>query len=522
MNRPDQISRLEDTSEGWDLIVVGGGATGLGTAIEAAARGYATLLVEQSDFARGTSSRSTKLVHGGVRYLQQGNVSLVVEALRERGRLLRNAPHLVHNLPFVVPNYDWWEGPFYGIGLKIYDMLAGKEGFGPSRHLSLEETLERIPTIEPEGLRGGTIYFDGQFDDARLAINMAQTAIDLGAAVVNYVQVTGLLRQNDQVRGVRVRDLESGAEHEIRARAVINATGVFSDALRHMDDAALPPLIQLSQGIHIVLDRSFLPGDSAIMVPQTDDGRVLFAIPWYDRTVIGTTDTPVAEASLEPRPLEHELAFLLEHAQRYLTKDAEASDVLSCFAGLRPLVRSAEAGATSEISRDHTLQISRSGLVTITGGKWTTYRKMAEDTVDHAAVVAGLEDRPSETRALRLHGWHEYAEQFGALAPYGADAPAVRTTCREQAGWGEKLHPRLPYLKGEVVWAARHEMARTVEDVLSRRTRALLLDARASIEAAPEVARLMAEAFGREPAWADEQVQAYRTLAEGYLLPRTL
>ncbi|MDZ4698363.1 MAG: glycerol-3-phosphate dehydrogenase/oxidase [Rhodothermales bacterium] len=522
MNRSDQISRLEDASEAWDLIIVGGGATGLGTAIEAAARGYAVLLVEQSDFARGTSSRSTKLVHGGVRYLQQGNVSLVVEALRERGRLLRNAPHLVHNLPFVVPNYDWWEGPFYGIGLKIYDMLAGKEGFGPSRHLSREETIERIPTIEPAGLRGGTVYYDGQFDDARLAINMAQTAINLGAAVVNYVQVTGLVRQHDQVRGIRVRDLESGVEREILARAVINATGVFSDALRHMDDAALPPLIQPSQGIHIVLDRSFLPGDSAIMVPHTDDGRVLFAIPWYERTVIGTTDTPVDQATLEPRPLEHELAFLLEHAQRYLTKDAEASDVLSCFAGLRPLVRSTEADVTSEISRDHTLQISRSGLVTITGGKWTTYRKMAEDTVDHAAVVAGLEDRPSETRSLRLHGWHEYAEQFGALAPYGADAPSVRSTCRERAGWGEKLHPRLPYFKGEVIWAARHEMARTVEDVLSRRTRALLLDARASIEAAPEAALLLAEALGRDPAWAAEQVRAYRALAEGYLLPPTL
>ena len=518
MNRDEMIRRIEAGDDAWDMIIIGGGATGLGCAIDAAARGYRTLLLEQNDFAKGTSSRSTKLVHGGVRYLQQGNVSLVLEALRERGRLLKNAPHLVHHLPFVVPNYDWWEGPFYGIGLRLYDLLAGREGFGKSRNLTREETLERLPTIEPEGLRGGVIYYDGQFDDARLAVNMAETAVDLGATVVNYVRVTGLIKEQEMVCGVTAEDGETGRAFELRARVVINATGVFTDGVRRMDDPAIRPMIQPSQGIHIVLDRSFLPSEHAIMVPHTDDGRVLFAIPWHDRVVIGTTDTPVSEPTLEPRPFPEEIDFLLTHAVRYLTKDPTPADVLSVFAGLRPLVSTGDTEDTAEISRDHTLHIARSGLVTITGGKWTTYRKMAEDTIDQAAVVAHLDERPCVTKTLHLHGWHVDASSFGALAPYGSDAPGVQMTLKERAGWDEPLHPRLPYRKGEVVWAVRHEMARTVEDVLARRTRALLLDARAGVEAAPTVAALMAETLGYDEDWARAQTEAYTTLSKGYML----
>jgi glycerol-3-phosphate dehydrogenase len=518
MKRDEMIRRIEAGEQTWDMIIIGGGATGLGCAIDAAARGYRALLLEQNDFAKGTSSRSTKLVHGGVRYLQQGNVSLVLEALRERGRLLKNAPHLVHHLPFVVPNYDWWEGPFYGIGLRLYDLLAGREGFGKSRNLTREETLERLPTIEPEGLRGGVIYYDGQFDDARLAVNMAETAVDLGATVVNYVRVTGLVKAQEMVCGVTAEDVETGRAFELRARVVINATGVFTDGVRRMDDPAIHPMIQPSQGIHIVLDRSFLPSEHAIMVPHTDDGRVLFAIPWHDRVVIGTTDTPVSEPTLEPRPFPEEIDFLLTHAVRYLTKDPTPADVLSVFAGLRPLVSAGDTEDTAELSRDHTLHIARSGLVTITGGKWTTYRKMAEDTIDQAAVVAHLDERPCVTKTLHLHGWHVDAASFGTLAPYGSDAPGVQMTLKERAGWDEPLHPRLPYRKGEVVWAVRREMARTVEDVLARRTRALLLDARASVEAAPTVAALMAETLGYDESWAQAQTDAYETLAEGYML----
>ena len=400
MNRDEMIDRIRSSDAAWDFVIVGGGATGLGVAVEAASRGYRTLLLEGSDFAKGTSSRSTKLVHGGVRYLRQGNVSLVLEALKERGRLLRNASHLVRDLPFVVPVYDWWEGPFYGIGLRLYDLLAGREGFGPSMNLSREETLARLPTIEPDGLRGGVVYYDGQFDDARLAINLAQTAADLGATVLNYARVVGLTRNDDFVDGAVFVDEETGQEHEVGARVVVNATGVFTDSVRRMADPSVTPMVQASQGVHVVVDASFMPGDTAIMVPETDDGRVLFAIPWHDRVVIGTTDTPVDEPSLEPRPLPEELEFILHHAAQYLTKDPHPEDVLSTFAGLRPLVGSGD-DETAEISRDHTVHISRGGLVTITGGKWTTYRKMAEDTVDRAAVIARrarLTFRPSAMR----------------------------------------------------------------------------------------------------------------------------
>jgi glycerol-3-phosphate dehydrogenase len=517
MDRQAMLGRAADGSRTWDMLIIGGGATGLGCAIESASRGYRTLLVERSDFAKGTSSRSTKLVHGGVRYLQQGNVSLVLEALKERGLLRQNAPHLVHDLPFVVPNYDWWEAPFYGIGLRLYDMLAGKLGFGSSRNLTLEETLERLPTIETEGLRGGVVYHDGQFDDARLAINLAQTAAELGGTLLNYVPVTGLVKATDVVTGVRARDVLTDAEIEIKAKVVVNATGAWCDTVRRMDDPEARAMIQPSQGVHLVLDKSFLPGDSAIMVPHTDDGRVLFAIPWYDRVVVGTTDTPVEEAPLEPRPLDEEIEFLLAHTARYLTKDPGREDVLSTFAGIRPLVASGGEGETAALSRDHTLFISRSGLVTITGGKWTTYRKMAEDTIDQAATLAGLEERPCVTRDLRIHGYHQDAHSFGELEHYGADAPAIRDLFRERTGFEARLHPNLPLHDGEVVWAARQEMAVTVEDVLARRSRALLWDARAASKVAPRVAELMAGELGRDEAWQRGQVESFRALAAGYV-----
>ncbi len=519
MNRKEMIRRLKRTEGEWDFAIIGGGATGLGVAIEAASRGYLPVLIEQSDFSKGTSSRSTKLVHGGVRYLQQGNISLVLEALKERGLMRRNAPHLVHNLPFVVPNYDWWEGPFYGIGLKLYDALAGRHGFGHSKGLSREKTLEFIPTLEPKGLRGGIVYYDGQFDDARLAIHLARTAHEQGAVVVNYMGALRLIKENDMVRGVIALDKESGETHEIRARVVINATGVYADAVRRMDEPDAPLMVTPSQGVHIVLDKRFLPGETAIMVPHTDDGRVLFAIPWHNRVVVGTTDTFVRDLPLDPKPLPEELDFLLSHTARYLTQDPRPQDVLSAFAGLRPLVAMGEGENTAAISRDHTLNISRSGLVTITGGKWTTYRRMAEDTIDHALVLAQLEERPSVSRELPIHGYHRNPEIFGVLAAYGSDASEVKNVFEEDPRFGKPLHPEMSILAGEVIWAVRHEMARTVEDFLSRRTRALLLDARKSMEMAPAVAAFMAEALGRDDSWRDAQVEAYFQLARDYLMP---
>jgi glycerol-3-phosphate dehydrogenase len=516
VNRDQMLQRLRDARARWDVLVIGGGATGLGCAVDAASRGYRTLLLEQSDFAKATSSRSTKLIHGGVRYLRQGNLSLVVEALRERGILYSNAPHLVRDLAFVVPTYDWWQGPFYGVALRLYDVLAGRHGFGRSRMLSREETLERIPNLEPERLRGGVLYFDGQFDDARLAISLAQTAADHGAVLANYTRVAALLKAGGVLDGAVAVDEESGEEYRVRAAALINATGVFADGIRRLDDPEARPMVTASQGVHLVLDRSFLHGHSAIMVPQTDDGRVLFAIPWHDRMVVGTTDTPMKEPSLEPRPLKEEVSFLLAHVGRYLHKDPGRGDIMSAYAGLRPLVAGREALSTASISREHHVEISASGLVTIAGGKWTTYRRMAQDAVDRAAFVAQLPERPSTTQDLRIHGYREGDAEPGALAVYGSDGAAVEALCAESAEYGERLHPTLPYRGGEVIWAVRHEMARRVEDVLARRTRALLLDAGASAEAAPKVARLMAKELRRDEVWMRGQESAFRELAEGY------
>jgi glycerol-3-phosphate dehydrogenase len=500
----------------WDMIVVGGGATGIGVAIDAAARGYGVLLLEQNDFGKGTSSRSTKLVHGGVRYLEQGNISLVMEALRERGLLLANAPHLVHDRGFVVPNYDWWEAPFYGLGLKVYNLLAGKYGFGASRILSKEETLERLPTIKTEGLRGGVIYFDGQFDDSRLLINMAATAYEMGATLLNYARVTGLTKDADGfIDGVLARDVESGEELQAQAEVVINATGPFTDDLRRQSDPSITPMIAPSQGVHLVFDRSFLPGDSAIMVPHTSDGRVMFAIPWHGHTLIGTTDTPVDDASLEPVAMEQEIDFILSTASLYLAHTPTRADILSVFAGIRPLVKSG-SGGTAAMSRDHTIHIEQSGLLSICGGKWTTYRHMAEDCVNQAAMLARLPEKASTTEHLQLHGFHPGAEAFGPLRVYGSDAPSIQDLMRAEPALSEQLDAALRYTGAEVLWGVRHEMARTVEDVLARRTRALFLNARAAMRMAPRVAGLMAQELNRDDAWQAEQVERFEAVARNY------
>jgi glycerol-3-phosphate dehydrogenase len=517
MNRSDMMQRIQERKFIWDIIVIGGGATGLGVAVEAASRGYQTLLLEQHDFSKGTSSRSTKLIHGGVRYLRQGNISLVIEALQERGRLIKNAPHLVHHQSFVVPAYDWWSGPFYGIGLKVYDLMAGKLGLGPSKMLSREETLERIPTLEPEGLRGGIEYYDGQFDDSRLALNLAQTACEQGAVVINYMPVSRLLKKNQLLQGVVAIDLEKEQEYECHSRAVINASGIFTDQILQMDQPDTRKLLTLSQGVHLILDREFLPGDTAVMVPHTDDGRVLFAVPWHQKVVVGTTDTPIEEAALEPRPLDQEIDFILSHAARYLSKDPSRQDILSFFAGIRPLVNLEQSGQTATISRDHFLWVSESGLVTITGGKWTTYRKMAEDTVNQAALVGGLEEKPSITENLKIHGWEENSKQSDPLSYYGSDLRSIKQLISKDLALGKLLHPRLPYPEAVVLWSMKQEMARSVEDILARRTRALLLDARASLEAAPKVADIMAEEGNYSQKWVEAQLKSYGALVKNYL-----
>jgi glycerol-3-phosphate dehydrogenase len=517
MNRNEAIQAISDRTVPWDVLVIGGGATGLGAAVDAAARGYATLLVEQHDFAKGTSSRSTKLIHGGVRYLAQGRLGLVRTALYERELLLRNAPHLVHDLKFIIPAYALWELPFYFSGLMAYDLLAGKLSRGQAKWLSSRETHERAPTLIQHNLRGGILYHDCQFDDARLAITLARTLFDLGGMAANYMRVAGLIKTGEKVRGVRAVDVEAGQELEIQARVVINATGVFADDVLRMDENSTRPLVTPSQGIHVVLDRSALPGDCAVVVPHTDDRRVLFAIPWHGKVLLGTTDTPVAEPELEPRPLEDELEFLLANAGRYLAALPGRSEILSLFAGLRPLVADRKSKSTAAASRDHHIEVSASGLVTIAGGKWTTYRHMGEDVVETAAQVARLPARPCSTQALRLHGWRAGLDPHDSLTIYGSDVQGLQKLIAVDPDLGTKLHPRLPYVKAEVVWAARQEMARTVEDVLARRTRGLFLDSRASREAAPAVAQLLGAELAQGTGWQARQVADFTELAAGYV-----
>lgn len=515
--RNENLERLHDQAI-WDVVVIGGGATGLGSAVDAAARGYRTLLLESHDFAHGTSSRSTKLIHGGVRYLAQGNVGLVREALAERGLLLRNAPQLVHPRDFVVPAYHWHELPYYGTGLKLYDLLAGRLRLGWSHWISRTEVLKRIPTIRGKDLHGGILYTDAQFDDSRLAITLARTLTDLGGTALNYAAVVGFTRRDGRIAGLIARDVETGLELTVRARSVINATGVFADTLRRLDDPDAEPLLTLSQGAHLVLDRSFMPGDTALMVPRTDDGRVIFAIPWHDHVLVGTTDTPTDELATEPRSSSDDIAYLTDYVGRYLDRQPARADILSTYAGLRPLLRGQAGSQTSKLSREHAVVVSRSGLVTITGGKWTTYRRMAIDAVDEAARIAHLPRVPSPTATLKLHGWQQdVSHGDDPLSVYGSDAADLKALGADHPEWNQPLHPSLPYRQGEVIWAARHEAARSVQDVLARRTRALFLDCRASIEAAPIVARLLAAELGRDQQWEERQTAEYRTLAARFL-----
>jgi len=520
MNRNAAVKKLENSDFTWDIIVIGGGATGLGVAVDAASRGFNTLLLEKYDFAKATSSRSTKLAHGGVRYLAQGDVSLVLEALKERGLMMQNAPHLVQNQKFIIPNYRWWGGPFYTIGLKVYDMMAGKLGLGPSEHISKEEIMDIIPNLVEEDLRGGVIYHDGKFDDSRLAINLAQTVFDQGGTAINYCGVTGLIKGEDElINGVVCRDNESGKTYKLKAKSVINACGVFVDSVLEMDDPKRNKTVTPSQGIHIVLKREFLKGDYAIMIPKTSDGRVLFAIPWHNKVVVGTTDTPVKKPEIEPRPLEEEIEFILSTAGNYLCKAPKRKDVLSVFVGLRPLAAPEKEGQeTKEISRGHKITISLSGLISIIGGKWTTYRAMGEDVVDKAILLAGLPERVCITCNLPIHGYKKTVDFSSPLYVYGSDIEQIRNLIFDKPQLEERIHPDFPFIKAEIIWAVRGEMARTVEDFLARRIRALLLDAKLSIKMSRTVAEIMAAELDKDKVWVEEQIKTYKTLAKGYLI----
>lgn len=494
MDRDKNIRTVKDRKQPWDIVVIGGGATGAGCALDAASRGYSVLLLEQHDFGKGTSSRSTKLIHGGVRYLRQGNISLVREALKERAVLLKNAPHVVRKQSFVIPCYSVWQKAFYGLGMKIYDLLAGQQDIGASAIISRDETMRCLPNLETKSLSGGVLYYDGQFDETRLLIDILHTATASGAVVLNYAKVTSLTKNEDgKIDGIEFEERETGKNFNVAAKCVINATGAFCDPVREMSDAAAEPVVTFAQGIHLVFDRKFLPSDTALMIPKTTDGRVLFCIPWHGHLLVGTTDTLVDKAEIEPHALEPEIDFVLETAGQYLTEKPKRCDILSVFAGIRPLIKSGSSPKTSSLSRGHDLFVDDSGLITITGGKWTTYRRMAEDAVDKAATVSGLESRKCVTEALII------------------DSPP------NDEIEGKRLHPDLPYSREDVIRAVREEMARKVEDILARRTRALFLNAQVAAEIAPEVASIMAAETENSAARIESDLEDFQRTARGYL-----
>jgi len=512
------INTVNTTKEVYDFIVIGGGATGLGTALEAAARGYSVVLVEQNDFTKGTSSRSTKLVHGGVRYLAQGDLPLVLEALRERGLMKQNAPHLVKDQKFIIPSYSWWVKPYYTVGLTMYDLLSGRLSLGRSLPYSRKKTIKCIPTLKTKNLNGGVVYHDGQFDDARFGINLAQTIVEKGGICLNYTKVIGLLKNDSKINGVRIKDELSGKEIEIKGKSVINATGVFIDNIRKMDEPKADKMVCVSQGVHLVLDKEFCPNDFAIMIPQTSDGRVLFAVPWHDKIVVGTTDVMKEDAELEPKALEEEIDFILETAGRYLTKEPTRADVKSVFAGLRPLA-APEKGSkkTKEISRGHKIVVSEAGMLTITGGKWTTYRQMGEDVINHTIKNSNFKQTKSNTRNLKIHGYKKNIDLNDPLYFYGTDKEGILELAKTEKLEGF-VSKSLKIIEAQVVWAARYEMAKTIEDILARRTRSLFLDAKESLAIAPRVASLMANELGHDKTWETAQITEFKEIAKNYIL----
>ncbi len=519
MNRDEIINRLEKTDHPWDIIVIGGGASGLGIAIEAVTRGYKTLLLEQYDFSKGTSSRSTKLIHGGVRYLAQGNVSLVMEALRERGLLRMNAPHLVKDLPFIIPCYRRREVLLYLIGLTLYDLLAGRHRIGRSIPLSKRRIRRMLPTVNTINLRGGLVYYDGQFDDSRLAVNLCQTFYEHGGTPLNYMKVTELLKEGGKVNGVVASDLEKDKSYRLLSKIVINATGVFVNDIVKLDNPDAADLVVPSQGIHLVVDGKFLNGINSLMIPKTPDGRVLFAVPWHNKVVIGTTDVEKEKSEMEPRPTDDEIDYILETAERYFEDPPKREDILSVFAGLRPLAAPGSKNKkTKEISRGHKILNSDSGLVSLTGGKWTTYRKIGEDVINHVEKTSGWSGTNSVTKHLRIHGYITEEVDDPALNWYGADIVPIQQMLSESPDFDQYISEKLPIKAVQVIRAVRNEMARTVEDVLARRIRALQLDAAESIRLAPAVANLMARELGKDQAWQESQSEQFTSLAQGYLL----
>ena len=515
MLRSKNIKKIKNQKKSWDILIIGGGASGLGAAVDAASRGFKTLLLEKEDFAKGTSSRSTKLIHGGVRYLQNGDLSMVIESLKERGIMRRNAPHLVKDLSFVIPSYDWWSSPFYGIGLKIYDMMAGKLGLGPSTLLNKEETINLIPNVKKTGLKGGVIYHDGQFDDSRMAISLALTAEQQGAIVCNYIKVESLIKNDNLISGVIAKDFLTKERIKINCKVLINATGVFSDNILKMDNPNNPKLIKPSQGVHLVLDKKFLNGPHAIMVPHTSDGRVLFAVPWNNFVVVGTTDTLVNYISIEPNALDKEIKFILDNAGKYMTKTPKKSDIKSVFTGLRPLAADeGDSNETSEISRGHKIILSESGMISILGGKWTTYRKMSEDLINSALSVGGFPERACITQNLPIYGYDYNSDWEDPMHVYGSEIDKIKSI--DESNFSKSISKEFFITKNMIIWSIRNEMSMKLEDILARRTRCLFLDVNETLKIAPKVSGIMAKEMNKNKEWIDKELKNFVKLASKY------
>ena len=515
MNRTTSISKLDKVLE-WDIVIIGGGASGLGIAVDASKRGYKTLLLEKHDFAKGTSSRSTKLIHGGVRYLQNGDITLVIESLKERGILKRNAPHLVQDLSFVIPTYDWWASPFYGIGMKIYDMMAGKLGLGKSVIISKEETEKLIPNVNKKGLRGGVIYHDGQFDDSRMAITLAQSADSNKTSLLNYCSVESLIKENGEIKGVNFIDLINSKKYQVKSKVVINATGVFAEEIIRMDQPEIEKMIQPSQGVHIVLEKRFLKGKHAILIPQTSDGRVLFAVPWKNYVVVGTTDTQIKSSSAEPKALAQEVDFILKNASKYMTNKPKRDDIKSVFAGLRPLAATSNKKSTKEVSRSHKIDISPSGLISVLGGKWTTYRKIAEDAINTAISINKLKKKKCKTERVKLFGFKKNVDWSDPMHVYGSLKKQIESMGSKNDN--ESLSNKFYISNNIIQWSIIHEMAISLEDVLARRTRCIFLDSRESIRIAPIVAKKMAEVLEEDQNWIDMELKKFNKLIKNYMV----
>ena len=515
MNRTDQINAIKTAKEPWDIVIIGGGASGLGAALDGASRGHKTLLLEKSDFAKGTSSKSTKLIHGGVRYLKQGNIRLVFQALRERGILLKNAPHLVHKMSFIIPVYSWWRLLFYGFGLILYDLLAGKKRIESTVLLSRKKTRTLLPNLNDNHLVGGIAYWDAQFNDTRLAISLARSAVSLGATVINYCSVSSIVKVKGRVCGVIAKDNVSGKEYKIDAKVVLNATGVFSNQIQQMDQPDIKSNIVPSQGTHIVLDQKFMLGNHAVLVPQTFDGRVLFSIPWHDKLLVGTTDYLVDSIEDNPTPMSEEIDYILKTIGEYLKKQPSRKDILSVFSGLRPLVAK-KNDKTKDISRNHSIVVSQSGLVSITGGKWTTYRKMAEDAIDIVQSVGEIENRRSKSAEIKLDGFDSSITNENPLRIYGCFSEDILTI--DSSTGNRSLGKNFYLSKNQILWGIREEMAIRLEDILARRSRCLFIDAKETIEIAPKVAKIMAEelAYGQE--WVQKELREFKQVAEKYII----